>query len=420
MESTPKYEMYERTLLVGGYTDEDENEFMDSMEELKRLAESCYLDVVGMISQKLRSINASTYYGKGKIKEIKQYVEEQEIEIVVLNDNVSPVQMRNIQEIVGCDVIDRHTLILDIFSRRAKTKEAMLQVEIAQLKYLLPRIHIMLSNLNERLGKRGLGEAAEELSRRRIENEIIKKERELEKIVQVRKLQRRKRKKNEVPVVALVGYTNAGKSTLLNAMIDYTGGDAEKKVYTDDRLFATLETTTREIERSPHKKFLVTDTVGFVSRLPHGLVKAFRSTLEEVTEADLILHVIDLYNPHFERQKKVTLEVLKDIGVEDVSIIPVYNKMDRVKEPLSYDGIHISAKTKEGFDRLFDEIERKLFPDYQTARLFIPFLAGNIYHELKKAAYIIEEEYQDTGYRLLVELNKIQYERYKQYIQTSL
>lgn len=420
MESTPKYEMYERTLLVGGYTDEDENEFMDSMEELKRLAESCYLDVVGMISQKLRSINASTYYGKGKIKEIKQYVEEQEIEIVVLNDNVSPVQMRNIQEIVGCDVIDRHTLILDIFSRRAKTKEAMLQVEIAQLKYLLPRIHIMLSNLNERLGKRGLGEAAEELSRRRIENEIIKKERELEKIVQVRKLQRRKRKKNEVPVVALVGYTNAGKSTLLNAMIDYTGGDAEKKVYTDDRLFATLETTTREIERSPHKKFLVTDTVGFVSRLPHGLVKAFRSTLEEVTEADLILHVIDLYNPHFERQKKVTLEVLKDIGVEDVSIIPVYNKMDRVKEPLSYDGIHISAKTKEGFDRLFDEIERKLFPDYQTARLFIPFHAGNIYHELKKAAYIIEEEYHDTGYRLLVELNKIQYERYKQYIQTSL
>ena len=413
-----KIEMNERTLLVGGYIDESEEAFNDSMEELKRLAESCYLNVVGVIGQRLRSVSARTYYGKGKIEEIKDYVENHDIEMVVLNDNVSPIQMRNIQEMIGCDLIDRNTLILDIFARRAKTKEAMLQVEIAQLKYLLPRINIMLSNFNERLGKRGTGEAEYELNRRRIENEIVKKERELAKIVQVRQTQRRRRNRNEVPVVALVGYTNSGKSTLLNALIDYTSGDETKKVFAKDILFATLETTTREIELAHHKKFLLTDTVGFVSKLPHSLIKAFRSTLEEVTEADLILHVIDLSNENFEQQMKVTKDVLKEIGVEDIPIINVYNKMDQVNEPLSYDGIFISAKEKKGLDQLLNEMDAILFADYRTIHLHIPYTEGQIYNHLKEEAHILKENYDETGVDIIVELSEVLQERYKSYIRS--
>lgn len=403
----------ERTLLVGGYTD-DEDDFAYSMEELENLAYSCELNVVGRITQKLREINPRTYYGKGKIEEIKQYVIENDIEVVVTNDDLSTSQLKNIQEEINCRVMDRTGLIIDIFARRAKTKEAILQVEIAQLQYLLSRLSLLSGNFNERLGLRGPGETKFELDRRKLENRISILEKELKEMVEDRKIQRQRRIKNEIPVVALVGYTNSGKSTLMNTILECSKiQDEDKKVYVEDMLFATLETTTRQIILEDNKKFLLTDTVGFVSRLPHQLVKAFRSTLEEITEADLILHVIDISNKNFERQLKTTEQVLKEIGVSDIPIIHVYNKIDVNNTLTVGEGVFISAKYKTNIDILINKIREVLFSDYRTVKMLIPYSQGSIYSVLKEHAYIKEEEYTDKGIEIIVELNSILYEKYK-------
>lgn len=403
----------ERTLLVGGYTD-DEDKFAYSMEELENLAYSCELNVVGRITQKLREINPRTYYGKGKIEEIKQYVIENDIEVVVTNDDLSTSQLKNIQEEINCRVMDRTGLIIDIFARRAKTKEAILQVEIAQLQYLLSRLSLLSGNFNERLGLRGPGETKFELDRRKLENRISILEKELKEMVEDRKIQRQRRIKNEIPVVALVGYTNSGKSTLMNTILECSKiQDEDKKVYVEDMLFATLETTTRQIILEDNKKFLLTDTVGFVSRLPHQLVKAFRSTLEEITEADLILHVIDISNKNFERQLKTTEQVLKEIGVSDIPIIHVYNKIDVNNTLTVGEGVFISAKYKTNIDILINKIREVLFSDYRTVKMLIPYSQGSIYSVLKEHAYIKEEEYTDKGIDIIVELNSILYEKYK-------
>jgi len=403
----------ERTLLVGGYTD-DEDKCAYSMEELENLAYSCELNVVGRITQKLREINPRTYYGKGKIEEIKQYVIENDIEVVVTNDDLSTSQLKNIQEEINCRVMDRTGLIIDIFARRAKTKEAILQVEIAQLQYLLSRLSLLSGNFNERLGLRGPGETKFELDRRKLENRISILEKELKEMVEDRKIQRQRRIKNEIPVVALVGYTNSGKSTLMNTILECSKiQDEDKKVYVEDMLFATLETTTRQIILEDNKKFLLTDTVGFVSRLPHQLVKAFRSTLEEITEADLILHVIDISNKNFERQLKTTEQVLKEIGVSDIPIIHVYNKIDVNNTLTVGEGVFISAKYKTNIDILINKIREVLFSDYRTVKMLIPYSQGSIYSVLKEHAYIKEEEYTDKGIEIIVELNSILYEKYK-------
>jgi len=403
----------ERTLLVGGYTD-DEDKFAYSMEELENLAYSCELNVVGRITQKLREINPRTYYGKGKIEEIKQYVIENDIEVVVTNDDLSTSQLKNIQEEINCRVMDRTGLIIDIFARRAKTKEAILQVEIAQLQYLLSRLSLLSGNFNERLGLRGPGETKFELDRRKLENRISILEKELKEMVEDRKIQRQRRIKNEIPVVALVGYTNSGKSTLMNTILECSKiQDEDKKVYVEDMLFATLETTTRQIILEDNKKFLLTDTVGFVSRLPHQLVKAFRSTLEEITEADLILHVIDISNKNFERQLKTTEQVLKEIGVSDIPIIHVYNKIDVNNTLTVGEGVFISAKYKTNIDILINKIREVLFSDYRTVKMLIPYSQVSIYSVLKEHAYIKEEEYTDKGIEIIVELNSILYEKYK-------
>lgn len=407
---------FERTLLVGAFLNNEE-EFLYSMKELKNLAISCELDVIGEITQKLRSVTAATYLGKGKVDEIKSFVENNEIEIIVLNEELSTSQTRNIQEIIGCRVIDRTLLILDIFARRARTKEAILQVQIAQLQYILPRISLMSGNFNERLGTRGPGETKYELDRRKIEKQISLLGNELNEMVENRKTQRKRRVKNDLPIVALVGYTNAGKSTLMNTLLDFSKiKNEDKTVFAIDLLFATLETTTRQIVLEDNKKFLLTDTVGFVSRLPHQLVKAFRSTLEEITEADLILHVVDISNKNYQRELNVTEKVLTEIGVKDIPIIHVYNKMDRFDSLNVGEGIFISAEKKLNIDDLINEIGKFLFKDYRTVKMLIPYTSGFIFNYLKENANVIREKYIDEGIDILVELNEHLYNKYKHLI----
>ncbi|HSP23335.1 MAG TPA: GTPase HflX, partial [Planococcus sp. (in: firmicutes)] len=294
--------LMEKAILVGVQLQQDLH-FEYEMEELRNLAEACEVEVVGEVMQNLDRIHPATYVGKGKVEEIKAFYEEAEANLIIFNDELSPSQIRNLEEELECKVIDRTMLILDIFSRRAKTREAQVQVELAQLQYMLPRLVGLRASLGRQGGgssggfsNRGAGETKLELDRRKIEDQLSKLHKELEHIRAQRETQRKQRTRTGTPVVSLVGYTNAGKSTIMNGMLAKTGQGEEKKVFEKDMLFATLDTSVRKIVLEDHKHFLLSDTVGFVSKLPHHLVKAFRSTLEEARNSDLLLHVVDVSN----------------------------------------------------------------------------------------------------------------------------
>jgi len=345
----------QKAILVGVHINNQQG-FANSMEELFNLADACDIEVVGQKNQQLKSVNTSHYVGKGKIQEVLELLDEKKADLVICNDELSASQIRNLEEALECRVIDRTVLILDIFAQRAKTKEAQLQVEVAQLQYRLPR----LIGTGESLGRqgggaglknRGSGETKLELDRRKIEDRISGLNRELEMLVAQRQNQRKKRKKNELAVIALVGYTNTGKSTIMNAMVDLFNPSPEKQVFEKDMMFATLETSVRRINLPDKKSFLLTDTVGFISKLPHHLVKAFRSTLEEVAEADILIHVVDYSNPDYNQQIGVTKETLKKLGAENIPVIYAYNKIDLVEDKIpmvAEDCVYISAKSKVG------------------------------------------------------------------------
>lgn len=313
-------QQYEKAIIIGVNL-MNRPDFVYSMQELSNLAAACNMVVVGELSQKVTRVNPSHYIGTGKIQELCVLITEKDASVVICNDELTPSQIRNLESSLDCKVIDRTILILAIFGERAQTTEAQLQVEVAQLQYMLPR----LVGLRESLGRqgggaglknRGSGETKLELDRRKIEDRITSLQSELEKLVARRQTQRKQRRKNEVPVICLVGYTNAGKSSLMNAMIELYNPRALKQVFTKDMLFATLETSVRSISLPDRKSFLLTDTVGFVSQLPHHLVKAFRSTLEEVTEADLLIHVVDIANPEYAQHINVTNDTLKELGMK--------------------------------------------------------------------------------------------------------
>ncbi|HIX43179.1 GTP-binding protein [Kurthia sp. 3B1D] len=403
----------ERAILVGVNIRNDRH-FDYSIEELGNLAEALDVEVVGVITQNLERVTPSHYVGTGKILEIRELYDALDANVIIFDDELSPAQLRNLEHDIDAKVIDRTTLVLDIFARRAKTREAQLQVEIAQLQYLMPRLVGMNASLSRQGGgtgggfqNKGSGETKLELDRRKIEKQISKIRRELDEIQAQRSTQRKKRQKNAIPVVSLVGYTNAGKSTIMNQLLARTNPDEEKQVFEKDMLFATLDTSVRQIELEDNKRFLLTDTVGFVSKLPHHLVKAFRSTLEEAREADLLLHVVDTSNAENAYMVEITNNTLSDVGVGDVPTIFVYNKADRANIAYPYvnqNQIYLSAKDGQGLDELLEMIKKEIFSDYEIHTVCIPYDRGDLVSYLNEHANILSTDYDEAGTVLKVDL----------------
>jgi GTPase len=416
-------EEQQRAILVGVNINNASN-FDYSMKELVNLAEACNVEVVGEIIQNLPRVHAGLYIGTGKVEEVADIIKENDANVVIFNDELSPSQIRNLEEGLECKVIDRTILILDIFAERAKTKEAQLQVEVAHLQYMMPRLVGLRASLGRQSGgvgtkNKGAGEKQIELDRRRIEEKISALNKELEELVAHRQTQRKQRKKKEVPVVSLVGYTNAGKSTVMNAMLDVHNLSPDKHVFEKDMLFATLETSVRDIAMEDNKSFLLTDTVGFVSKLPHHLVKAFRSTLEEVSESDLLIHVVDYSNPNYEHLMDITNETLKKIGVKDIPIIYAYNKSDLVDmniPAVQSDGIFLSAKEKIGIPELIQLIRKEVFKDYVTCEMLIPYDQGQIVSYFNKYAKVHATDYEDNGTKITVECKISDFKKYEHYV----
>ena len=336
--------------------------------------------------------------------------------MVIFDNELTPLQVKNLTDLLETEVTDRTDLILRIFDERAKTKEAKLQVEIARDQYLLPRLVGMQEHMSHQQGGsgfRGSGEKQIELDRRIIARKLARSRKELAEIVKQRQVQRQRRKNNQIPVIALVGYTNSGKSTLLNTLCQ----DKQKKVFEKDMLFATLETSTRHIKMKNHD-CLLTDTVGFIERLPHHLIQAFRSTLEEVKEADLFLHVVDTSFEDYQMQVETTNEVLKSLGVENTPMIYVYNKIDLNKyayiQPQS-PYVFISAKYKRGLDLLEDEISHLLFKDYEVFELSIPYSQGEDFKYLHQHCYVKEIEYLEKSIYLKIEARRQEIKNYLHY-----
>lgn len=413
--------MRKRGIIVG-ININNKNNFEESIIELENLCIACDIEIVGEMEQNLKKINPTFYMGSGKIEELRDLIEEMNAEIIVFNNELSASQIKNIEEEVKCSIIDRTALILDIFANRAKTREAKLQVEVARLQYELPRLIGANENLGRQSGgvgtkNRGAGETKLELDRRRIEDRIASLNKELEILKYQRNTQKNKRKKSSIPNVALVGYTNAGKSSVMNVLVEKFINKEDKKVFEKNMLFATLETYVRNIKLHNNKSFLLYDTVGFVGDLPHNLVKAFRSTLEEVCDADLLVHIIDISNPNYKNQIDVTNETLSQIGADNIPMIYVYNKIDLIDlDKLDNNKILISAKRDIGIDRLIESICEKVFEDYIRFKLKIPYSEGKMISNIMENATILDSEYIEDGVIFNIEFSEKEYVKYKQYI----
>lgn len=405
-----------------------ENEGVElAVQELTALAEAAGAEVAGHLVQIKSSIDAATYVGKGKAEEARAMVEANDCDLVIFNDELSGSQIRNLEEAIGVRIVDRTLLILDIFAERAQTMIAKLQVELARQRYKLPRLIGFGGELSRtgaaggsggvRVGTRGAGEQKLELDRRAISRRIAELERQIEEAEQDRVVQRSKRERNEVPVVALVGYTNAGKSSVMNYILKATGQDVEKHVFEKDMLFATLDTYSRRIQFDDKSIIILVDTVGFVSKLPHSLVRAFRSTLEESALADLLVQVVDTANTDREFQMNVTADVLKTIGAGAIPMITAFNKVDLVDEPFykGEDAVAISSKTGEGMDVLIDMIREKLFGSRKEVLLLIPFDKGSDASYIQNK-YNAEVEYVAEGSKIKVRLDDADAGRFHTYV----
>lgn len=435
----------ERVLLVGANLNDGED-YLTSLEELGALAEACDMEVAGVTSQTLETVHKAFYIGTGKVDEVKRMAADYDVNVIIFDNSLSPMQMRNLQERLEKPILDRSALILDIFARRARSREAKLQVEVARLQYTLPRLvglHAALSRQGGASGSmssRGAGETKLELDRRVLEKRLSELRQELKEVGNERETQRKRRVKSGLPRVALVGYTNAGKSTLLNAMLDLYGADEgegqEKHVIEKDMLFATLDTTVRKIAPPEHHAFLLSDTVGFIHKLPHNLVEAFQSTLEEAKEADLLIQVVDYSDEHYKEQIAVTDQTLKKLGADGIPMLYIYNKSDLVPpeavpglsgaEPeklweylpvVKDESVYLSAKKRLGMEELIGLIEEKLSGGYRECTLLIPYTDGRAVSYLNENAVVYETEYTEGGVRMRVNCKKEDYGYYIKYVE---
>lgn len=422
--STSLAQAQERAVLVGmeyngmlntlGWTIED------SVEELKQLADTAGAQVVARFLQKRPKPDPAFFIGKGKVQELALFVQQENIDLCIFDDELSPAQQRNIEQAMGIRVLDRTALILDIFAQRARTNEGKLQVELAQLQYNLPRIMgkgLSLSRLGGGIGTRGPGETKLEVDRRRIRDRIAYIKECIGKVKSVRTLHRASRNKASVPTVSLVGYTNAGKSTLLNTL---TNSD----IYAKDQLFATLDPTTRQLDLPDKQQAILTDTVGFIQRLPHQLVAAFQSTLEEVIEADVLLHVIDVSHELYKEQSNAVYHVLEQIGAKDKTIITVYNKIDKLPEDSALparlaqeeNSVCISAKAGLNLDKLLEMIAENLKLKAVEEYFLIPYSDSAVAAKLHSVGTVLEQEYLAEGTQLKVRLDANQLGEFEKYL----
>ena len=393
-------------ILVGVNLDHDPG-FDRSMKELAELTKACDMQVVCIHTQNLSAPNTALYVGKGKVEEIKESLIFYEANTVIFDNALSPIQVRNLTQELDAVVLDRTALILQIFDCRAKTAEAKMQVELAKLQYMLPRLVGLHNNLSRQgggsgsLSNKGAGEKKLELDRRKIEKQISFLKRELADMEQNKEVMRKKRNQSALPKVALVGYTNAGKSTILNQFVSRYSKEEGKQVLEKDMLFATLETSVRQISPSGKKSFLLSDTVGFIDKLPHNLVKAFRSTLQEVKDADLLLHVIDFSDPDFSDHIRVTKDTLEELSASHIPVLYVYNKADLLDPSappkLVDQKLYLSAKSDSGMEALLEAIENLLNQGDKTLTLLIPFSMGQIVSDLTLNARILSTEYTPEG-----------------------
>lgn len=389
----------------------------ESIEELGELVKTAGGEVVACVIQNKTDLEAGTYMGEGKLEEIKQVIETLEADCIVFDDELSPVQMRNISDILGIKVLDRSMLILDIFAMRAKTSEGKLQVELAQLKYRLPRLRgfgAEMSRTGAGIGTRGPGETRLESDRRHIRRRISALEEEIKELKKRRELLRSRRKKDGVITAALVGYTNAGKSTLLNTLTD-------AGVFAEDKLFATLDPTSRGITLEDNRNILLVDTVGFIRKLPHHLVEAFKSTLEEAVVADFLLHVIDISSEEAQNQIDVVEHVLSDIGATGKPVIGVFNKCDKVEDKPVLNGsfdktVFISAKSNQNIDGLMQTISETAPGQKRRVTVCIPYSMGAEVNELHTNQKVLSEEYTAEGTKMELLADSAAYERIKEYV----
>ena len=395
----------------------------DSLEELKQLADTAGAEVVARFLQKRPKPDPAFFIGRGKVQELALYVQQENVDLCIFDDELSPAQQRNIEQAMGVRVLDRTALILDIFAQRAHTNEGKLQVELAQLQYTLPRIMgkgLSLSRLGGGIGTRGPGETKLEVDRRRIRDRIAYIKGCISKVKNVRTLQRSGRAKASVPTVSLVGYTNAGKSTLLNTL---TNSD----IYAQDQLFATLDPTTRQLELPNKQQAILTDTVGFIQRLPHQLVAAFQSTLEEVVEADVLLHVIDVSHELYKEQANAVYHVLEELGAKDKTIITVYNKIDKLPEGSALaerlakeeNSICISAKARLNLDGLLALIAENLKLKSVEESFLVPYSDSAAVSRLHEAGTVLEQEYLAEGTLLKVRMEAEQVQEFEKYLSTK-